>query len=245
MGDYEVLVGDCLKLMPQIPDGSVDLIFADPPFNIGYEYDQYDDTLSKDDYVKFTRDWVGECVSALADHGSFWVAIGDERAAEVKWTIDGFGMHFRNWVIWNYNFGVYTTSKFGRHHTHILYYTKSKNNFTFNHDKIRVESERQRLGDPRASPHGRVPGDVWDFKRVAGTHKGRVKDHPCQMNPDVLERIIMACSDPGDLVFDPFVGSGTTLAVAKKLGRRAFGCELSESYAEAARRRVDAQGTQQ
>lgn len=239
MIENKVWTGDCLNLMPLFDDKICDLIFADPPFNIGYNYDVYDDTLPLGEYEQWTRSWIAGCVRMLADHGSMWIAIGDERAGMVDTAARACGLHMRNWVIWQYTFGVHCTTKFGRNHTHLLYYTKSKNNFTFNSNQIRIESERQRIGDARASPHGRVPGDVWDFPRICGTHRERIKGHDCQMPEAILYRIIRACSDPGDLVFDPMCGTGTALAVAKKLGRRYVGFELSEDYANITRRRLD------
>ncbi len=110
--------------------------------------------------------------------------------------------------------------------TGILYYTKHARRFTFNADTVRVESERQREG----------AGDVWQFPRVCGTVKERNKaGHGCQMPEALLERLIKATTNAGDLVVDPMCGTGTTLAVAQKLGRKWIGIELSESYAEAAR----------
>lgn len=234
-----VLVGDCLKLFPQVRTQSVDLIVADPPFNIGYGYDRHDDSMSAAAYSEFTDRWLRECYRVLASHGSIYVCIGDDYAAEVRLAMDAAGFKRRNWIIWHYTFGVHNTQKFGRDHTHVLYYTKSKSNFTFNSDQIRIESERQRLGDPRACPHGRVPGDVWTIPRLVGNAKERT-DHPCQMNSLVVERMVKASSDPGDVVLDPFAGSGTSLAVAKKLGRNYLGFELSEAYAGIATARLAA-----
>lgn len=233
-----VLVGDCLELFPRVRTQSVDLIVADPPFNIGYGYDKHEDSMTPERYAEFTEMWLYECRRVLADHGSIYVCIGDEYAAQVKLAMDAL-FRFRNWIIWHYTFGVHNTQKFGRDHTHILYYTKSKTNFTFNSDKIRIESERQRLGDPRACPHGRVPGDVWTIPRLVGNARERTP-HVCQMPEAVIDRIVRASSDPGDMVLDPFAGSGTTLAVAKKLGRNFLGFELSENYAGIALARLAA-----
>lgn len=175
----------------------------------------------------------------LAPAGSMWVAIGDDFAAELRGLLDAAGLWRRNWVVWRYTFGVYCPGKFGRDHTHLFYYTADAKRRTWNPDAIRVESARQRLGDKRADPRGRVPGDVWEFPRLPGNAKERT-GHPCQMPAAILERVILATSDPGDVVLDPFTGSGTTVATAKRLGRRFVGCELSADYAEAARSRVAA-----
>lgn len=221
--------GDCLKALPALPAGCAHLVFADPPFNIGYKYDIYDDRATKSAYLAWADRWLAECARVLHPNGSFFLAIGDEYAAEHKVRLDALGLTMRNWIVWHYTFGPHQRKKFGRDHAHILYYVRDAANFTFNADAVRVTSARQRSGDKRAHPAGRVPGDVWTFARLPGNARERT-GHPCQMPEAVLERIIRAATNPGELVLDPFAGSGTTLAVAKKLGRRAFGCELSPAY---------------
>lgn len=245
-----LFVGDCLELFPEIENGQIDLIATDPPFNIGYsKYDVYDDSASKEYYLEWSQAWINQCVRVLRPSGSMFVAIGDERAAEIKILLDRTGMTMRNWIIWHYSFGAACTDKFSRSHAHILYYVKDPKNFTFNADAVRVPSARQiQYNDKRANPKGKVPddtwvfhpeSDTWKFSRVCGTFKERT-GHPCQMNQKVLDRIILACSNPGELVLDPFSGSGTTLAAAKALGRRYLGFELSEAYAVEARARLEA-----
>ncbi|MCS7238400.1 MAG: site-specific DNA-methyltransferase [Thermoguttaceae bacterium] len=251
---------DCLEGFRLIESGSVDLVFADPPFNIGYEYDVYEDRLEANRYLDWSRQWIGEVVRVLKPHGTFWLAIGDEFAAELKLIAQReHGLFCRNWVIWYYTFGVHCQNKFARSHTHLLYFVKDKRHFTFNADAIRVPSARQLVyADRRAAPHGRIPDDTWIlrpqdlpdgftpsedtwyFPRVCGTFRERQNWHTCQMPERLLARIILACSRPGDLVLDPFAGSGTTLAVAKKLGRHFIGFELSPNYVAQIRARLAA-----
>src|SRR5947209_13414337 len=164
----------------------------------------------------------------------------------------------RNWIVWHYTFGMSCTRKFNRSHAHILYYVADPKRFTFNADGIRVASARQTIyADRRANPSGKLPDDTWVLRpqeeerafrpetdtwyvpRVCGTFKERT-GHPCQMPEPVLERIVRASSNPGDLVLDPFAGSGTTLAVAKRLDCRFLGVELSADYAEHIRDRLRA-----
>jgi site-specific DNA-methyltransferase (adenine-specific) len=236
----------------------VDLAFADPPFNIGYKYDVYDDRQGYDKYLEWTRVWTQAVTSRLKPTGTFWVAIGDEYAAEMKLILQNdCGLYCRSWVIWYYTFGVNCKYKFSRSHTHLLYFTKDPKEFTFNYDDIRVPSARQLVyADKRAEPQGRLPDDswilrpqdladgfrpdedTWYYSRVAGTFKERQGWHGCQMPEQLLGRIIKACSNKGDLVLDPFTGSGTTLAVAKKLGRRYLGFEVSSDYVKRARKRL-------
>jgi len=249
---------DCITGLKRLDDGVVDLAFADPPFNIGYEYDAYEDVLESEKYLAWSRDWTAEVVRVLKPEGTFWLAIGDEYAAELKVILQReHGLTCRSWVVWYYTFGVNCTQKFNRSHAHLLHMVKNPGAFTFNADAIRVPSARQLVyGDKRANPKGRLPDDTWIlrpqdlpegfradedtwyFPRVCGTFKERAGWHGCQMPEQVLGRIIRACSNPDDLVLDPFAGSGTTLAVAKKLRRRFLGFELSEDYTQQARSRL-------
>jgi DNA modification methylase len=230
--------GDCIVWLRAKPSESVQLAFADPPFNIGYKYDQYQDKLPQAAYLEWCRLWFAETWRVLDGKGTFWLAISDENVAELCVLAKGLGFTLRNWCIWHYTFGVHLKSKFGRGKTHLLYFTKGKE-WTWNGDDIRIESERQRSGDKRADPRGRVPSDVWDVSRLCGTFKERI-GHPCQMPESILRRIVLACSNPGDSVIDPFSGSGTTVAVATREGRRGEGCELSPEYAALSQARIHA-----
>lgn len=232
-----IVTGDCRALMARWPAGWADLVFADPPFNINYGYDEYDDAQARPKYLRWAAEWVLGAVRLLSPTGSFFLAIGDDYVAEYKQLLAEAGLTLRNWIIWHYTFGPHQQKKFGRDHAHILYFTRHRTKFTFNADAIRVRSARQEMGDKRADPRGRVPGDVWQFPRLPGNSKERW-NHPCQMPEAILERVILAASNAGDTVFDPFGGSGTTLAVAKRLGRHYLGCELSAAYARSIRRRL-------
>lgn len=252
--------GDCVKLLASLNPGSVDLVFADPPFNIGYKYDVYDDKKQEQDYLSWSSDWIGQVHRVLKPDGTFWLAIGDEYAAELKVEAKRIGFHTRSWVIWYYTFGVNCVNGFSRSHTHLFHFVKDPDNFTFNrlNPQIRVQSARQLVyADARANPNGRLPDntwitrpqdaplsfspshDTWFFSRVAGTFKEREGFHGCQMPEQLLARIIRASSNPQDVVLDPFGGSGTTLCVAKKLGRQFIGFELSEEYANKIQSRLE------
>ena len=253
-----VIEGDCLEGMKQLADGFVDLVFADPPFNIGYHYDVYQDNLEDNEYLGWSRQWMEQVIRVLKDDGSFWLAIGDEYAAEMKVLMQRtLGMTCRSWVIWYYTFGVNCQKKFNRSHAHLFQMVKDPDNFTFNADAIRVPSARQLVyGDKRANPRGRLPDDTWIlrpqdlpdgfqpdddtwyFPRVAGTFKERSGFHGCQMPEQLLGRIIRISSNEGELVLDPFAGSGTTLAAACKLRRKYLGYEISTDYVKAIRQRL-------
>ncbi|MFM8273823.1 MAG: DNA-methyltransferase [Gemmata sp.] len=252
-----VIEGDCIEQLGRLPAGCADLVFADPPFNIGYQYDVYDDKRAKSDYLLWTEKWLEASVRVLAPHGSLFLAIGDEFVAEHKVRLDALGLTMRNWIVWHYTFGVNCQKKFNRSHAHILYYVRDPKKYKFFPDEVRVPSARMTTyADRRANPVGKLPDDTWVLRpqetdrhfqdgsdtwhvpRVCGTFNERLGHHPCQMPEAVLERIIRVASEKGDLVLDPFAGSGTTLAVAKKLGRNYVGVELSEQYADGVRKRL-------
>lgn len=273
LGTDAIHRGDCVELLRQLDDESVDLVFADPPFNIGYEYDQYEDKHSDEDYLKWCEAWISQTHRVLKPSGSFWLAIGDEYAAELKVLAKQLGYTPRNWVVWYYTFGQNCSRKFNRSHAHLFHFVKDESLHTFNADDpaVRVPSARALVyGDKRANPKGRLPDDTWMvapersndwvlrpqdlqeaegafaplddtwyFSRVAGTFKERQGFHGCQMPEQLLGRIVRVCSKPGDLVVDPFSGSGTTLAVAKKLGRRWLGLELSDDYVKYSNERLE------
>ncbi len=271
----KVHVGDCIRIMNDWPADSVDLVFADPPYNIGYQYDQYEDKRDDEEYVRWTCDWIDACVHLLKPTGSMYILIGDEYAAEVRIHLkqlerDRQLVH-RNWIIWHYTFGQNCRVKFNRSHAHLFYgvgpaaferWTAKKPPFTFNRPAVAVPSARQTTyADRRANPTGKMPDDTWYLRpqeveaegveryfspdedtwylsRLCGTFTERQGWHPCQLPEALLERIIKLSSNEGDVVFDPFVGSGTTLAVAARLKRQWVGCELSKAYAHKATERI-------
>ncbi len=250
---------DCLKALSLLPEGKVDLAFADPPFNIGYDYDVYDDGQDPETYLGWCTQWIRELHRVLKRDGTFWLAIGDEYAAELKVIAQRqAGFRCRSWVIWYYTFGVNCKYKFSRSHAHLFQFVKDEQQFTFNTEEIRVPSARQLVyADNRANPKGRLPDDTWIlrpqdlpggfeplddcwyFPRVAGTFKERAGFHGCQMPEQLLGRIIRVSSNPGDLVLDPFAGSSTTLVVAKKLSRDFLGFDLSANYVKLGTERLD------
>ena len=244
--EYEnkIITGDCLKVLPSLPAACADLVFADPPFNIGYDYNgEYHDKRDSEEYISWCSEWIAACKRIMSQRGSLFIAIGDEYAAEIKiLATKTLGLHLRNWIIWHYRFGQNTRTKFARAHAHIFYLVKTPDSFIFNADPVKVMSGRQKNYADKRAFHtlGKLPDDVWDeFPRVCGTFSEREGLHPCQMPEALLARIIRAASNRDSLVVDPFAGSGTTLAAAWKMGRKYLGIELSETYATQIEKRLD------
>src|SRR5687768_5092402 len=159
----QILQGDSIAILNDGKGGWADLVFADPPFNIGYLYHGYNDKRNTDDYLKFSEEWIRAVHHALKPTGSFYLAIGDEYAADLCVIARrNVGFTLRNWIIWHYTFGQQTKAKFAKSHTHILYFTKDEKEFTFNADAVRVASARQTTyADARANPKGKLPDDTW------------------------------------------------------------------------------------
>ncbi|MFT3878798.1 MAG: site-specific DNA-methyltransferase [Gemmatales bacterium] len=221
-------LGDCIAGMQSLPEGSVDLVFADPPFNIGYDYDVYQDKKEYQQYMDWSNDWISAVHRALKPDGTFWLAIGDEYAAELKILSQQIGFSMRSWVVWYYTFGVNCKYKFSRSHAHLFQFVKNPKKYTFLSEELenRVPSARQLVyHDSRGAPNGRLPDDTWIlrpqdvangfkpdedtwyFPRVAGTFKERAGFHGCQMPEQLLARIIRTCSHPNEIVLDPFSGT--------------------------------------
>lgn len=265
---WRVQRGDCVKGMKKLlADGEDEpqLIFADPPFNIGYEYDVHDDSQDLDDYFAWCHDWIEAAYHLLNRHGTFWIAICDERVSELDVMAKELGFHKRGHIVHYYTFGVSCSKNFARSHTHLLYYTKTKSKFTFNADDpdVRVPSARQLVyNDKRANPAGKLPDntwilapedtqkafvhepgkwlDTWFASRVCGTFHERVEGAANQMPLTIMERVVRACSNPGDLVLDPFGGTFSTGVAALNLGRHFHGFDISAAYCNRGRKRLAA-----
>lgn len=227
--------------------GEVDLVLTDPPFNVGYGYDVHDDNMAVTDYFQFLVKVFIHCTYLLKENGSIYVCSGLKHQALVFNALERAGFKWRNTLCWHYTFGPSQKSNWTPSWVAIHYAVLDTKDFYW--DPPKVPSARQmKYNDRRAKAGGKTPNNVWildpaaapdEFfrgdsntvleSRVCGTFKERTP-HPCQMPEAVTSRIVQASCPVGGLVFDPFLGSGTTLASALKLGSRGLGIELSESY---------------
>lgn len=265
---FELVAADCVGFMrskwPK-PAGRPRLVIADPPYNYGEPYDSYNDNKPFDEYMKWSEEWLA-CLDTFATHpdASVWLIYPDELVSFVDvFCQKTLRWHKRSHVVWYFTFGVCNSSgrNFSRSHAHALYYTKKKTVFTFNESAIMVPSARQLVyNDKRASPRGKAADntwmllkgemdkvmggdqDTWLENRVCGTYSERQPESPNQLPLPLVERMLLATSNPGDLVYDPFVGSGTTVLAAFKHGRFGVGTDLSEKSIANAKYRVSARG---
>jgi site-specific DNA-methyltransferase (adenine-specific) len=186
--------------------------------------------------------WIGLCVRALTPDGSLWVLVGDEYAGEYGVALKAAGLTIRNWVKWYETFGVNCSDKFNRCSRHLFYCVKNPKKFVFNAAAVSRPSDRQtKYGDARADPGGKVWDDVWQIPRLVGTAKERLPDFPTQLPLALLTPVVLCASEPGDLVIDPFNGSGTTGVVCVTNNRRYLGIEKQAVFATLARARLAAQ----
>jgi site-specific DNA-methyltransferase (adenine-specific) len=247
----EVYAGDCREVLAQLPPGSIDLVFADPPFNIGEPYGPWDDRMPPEQYKAFTADWLGACLRLLKPDGTLVVNVPDDIASEIDMYLKHRGLTRRRWCIWHYRFGQHQQDNFISSKVHVLYFVLDPLRFCWNPDDILVPSDRAtRYGDSRTlkkkegTPGMRVPFDVWGadgeqfWGRIQGNSAERRPGHPNQLPEVYLERVIRPLSRPGEVVLDPFLGSGTTCTVARALGRRSIGVEYNPEFARSAFERI-------
>ncbi len=241
----ELIVGDCLLKMPKMKDKSFPLIFADPPYNNGWKYDAdpSKDKIPEERYLEISERWMRQCARLLTPNGSLFVMIDGNYQGRFDVKLRNIGLNWRDTIVWHDNNPEYTESKFLGAARFILYFTKSPTKMIWNADAVREPSARDLLEDSRrVHDRGRVLHNVWDVPRIAGNAAERVpfEDAPPQTPQKILRRIVLAASNPGDRVFDPFAGNGTTWRAAREAGRRFTGIERSKLYAEQARAWVQA-----
>ncbi|EAI3980255.1 adenine-specific DNA-methyltransferase [Campylobacter jejuni] len=231
----------------QVNDSSVDLIFVDPPYNIGKKFSDFHDKWSSDEeYAKWCYNWIDLCVKKLKPNGSMYLMTSTQAMSYLD-------LHIRNKmdvlsrIVWFYDSsGVQAKKYYGSLWEPILFCVKNKNAYTFNADNIMIEAKtgaKRKLIDyrgktPRPYNTQKIPGNVWEFNRVR-YRMDEYENHPSQKPEALLERIIIASSNEGDTILDPFSGTFTTCAVAQRLGRKSIGIELQEEYIKIGLRRLN------
>lgn len=242
---HTIYQGDVLENLKQLPDNSVDLIFADPPYNIGKDFDGLKEDWSEQDFLDWAYQWIDECHRVLAKNGTFYLMNSTENMPFLDiYCRTKFNVTSR--IVWSYDSsGVQAKRYYGSLYEPILMLTKGKS-YTFNYEDIMVEAKtgaKRQLMDYRKNPPQpyntkKVPGNVWEFPRVRFKME-EYENHPTQKPEILLERVIKASSNEDDIVLDPFSGSFSTCAVAKRLNRRSIGIEINPEYVKMGLRRVD------
>lgn len=243
---HKIIYADALVALKTLPDNSLDLIFADPPYNIGKSFNgKIEKWETEESYLEWCYEWLDLCLQKLKPNGSFYVMTATQ-------FMPYFDIHLRkkltilSRLVWSYDSsGVQAKKYYGSMYEPILFCVKDKNNYTFNTNDILVEAKtgaKRKLIDyrkavPTVYNSEKVPGNVWEFSRVR-YRMDEYENHPTQKPIALLERIIKASSNEGDLVLDPFSGTFTTCFVAKKLGRNSIGIELQDEYVKIGLRRL-------
>jgi site-specific DNA-methyltransferase (adenine-specific) len=224
--------GDCLQYMKTLPDECVDLVVTDPPFNIGKKYESYKDNLKFEEYLHWCYKWIDECIRILKPHGSLYLFNYPENNAYLKIYLDK-KMRFRRWLTWHYHTNTgHSKKNFTRTQHSILFYTKN-DDYVFNKEDVAqpyknpTDKRIQKL--IAQGKNGTGPYDVFIFNIVKNVSKEKT-EHIAQLPVGLVEIFVKASSKQGQLVFDPFMGSGTIAVAAKKNGRNYLGCEISEKY---------------
>ncbi len=243
--NHKIIHGDVLLALKEIQDESVDLIFADPPYNIGKDFDGLKEKWTEEDFLAWCYEWIEDCHRVLKPTGTFYLMNSTENIP----FLDIFCrkiFSIKSRIVWSYDSsGVQAKSFFGSMYEPILMLTKHPKKYTFNHEEIMVEAKtgtKRQLIDYRKNPPQpyntkKVPGNVWEYPRVR-FKMDEYENHPTQKPEALLERIVKASSNEGDVVLDPFSGSFTTGSVARKLNRKFIGSEINEDYVKVGIRRL-------
>lgn len=245
----QIVPGDCWELLASLPDACVDLIVSSPPYNLGKEYEA---RRALDSYLDDQRRILEHCGRVLKQTGSLFWQVGAfaDRGLLIPLDVRYFpilescGLIPRNRIIWARQHGLHARKKFSCRHETILWFTRS-DDYLFDLDAIRVPQKYRnkkfhrgdRRGELSCHPDGKNPGDIWLFRNVKHNHEEQTI-HPCQFPEDLVARIILATTRPGQLVLDPYMGSGTTAVVARDHGRHFLGAELDPAYHAVAIRRL-------
>jgi adenine-specific DNA-methyltransferase len=246
-GDHTIYHGDVLDVLKEIKNRSVDLIFADPPYNIGKNFNgRMDKWTSKTAYIKWVKAWLDLALLKLKDNGSLYVMMATQFQAEYDIYLST-KMQIMSRIIWAYDSsGVQAKTSYGSLYEPILYCVKDSENYVFNADDIMIEARtgsQRRLMDYRSNPpkpynSKKLPGNVWQFNRVRYRMK-EYEQHPTQKPQALLERIIKASSNKKQMVLDLFAGTFTTSSVAKQLGRKSIAIEIDEKFVKIGLRRLE------
>ena len=240
---------DNLRFMAELPDGAMKLIVTSPPYNLGKSYERRGPL---DAYLEAQREVIGECVRLLHPQGSVCWQVGNWVAEGEIIPLDSllyplfrdFGLKLRNRIVWHFGHGLHCAKRLSGRYETINWWTKG-DDYTWNLDPIRVPSKypgkRHFKGPNRGrlsgNPKGKNPSDVWIFPNVKSNHPEKTA-HPCQFPVELAERLVLSMTNPGDAVFDPYMGAGSSVIAALMHDRDAYGCDIIPEYVDITRERI-------
>ncbi|NOU00738.1 MAG: site-specific DNA-methyltransferase [Gallionella sp.] len=245
-----IFKGDCLEMMRELPSEIINLTITSPPYNIGKEYEQ---KMSVAQYANWCESWIKEIHRLAKNDGTFWLNLGyfevpeKGRAIPISYLLwDKVPFYLMQEIVWNYGAGVACKSMFSPRNEKFLWYVKDMVSHCFNLDEVRDPDvkypNQKKNGKLKCNPLGKNPTDVWQFPKVT-SGRDRSSDertpHPAQFPIAVIDRIIKCSSNEGDVILDPFIGSGTTAEAALRNGRKVIGFEINSNYVEIASYRIE------
>lgn len=249
--ENKIICGDCLEIMKEMPNESIDLIFADPPFNKGKDYGNLVND-NREDYFEWCEKWIRLCFNKLKPTGSFYLMNNSKNIYKIATMMDKFGI-FQNQIIWQKHMSpTPQKTRFPKNYQPILFYTKNKKGYYFNPESERVpHTYKPNKILPKRNSKGRRINDIWeDIVELTGGYlapkealliSGTKQRVCCQQTPEaILRRIILASSREDDVVLDPFLGVGTTAVICKELKRKYIGIDINAQYCKYSKERVNA-----
>lgn len=247
---YAIYCADCLPTLKKMPNGFVSLTVTSPPYNIGKEYET---PLPLEEYLNWCEQWMNEVYRIARPDGSFWLNVGyvemPRKAKAIPlpyllWNKSPF--YLLQEVVWNYGAGVASKKSLSPRNEKFLWYVKDPNNYTFNLDAIRDPDvkypQQKKNGKLRCNSIGKNPSDVWQIAKVTSGEDRASPErtpHPAQFPLDLVNRVVIGFSNPGELVLDPFLGSGTVAVSCLEHGRKVIGIEVKPAYCELAAQRIE------
>lgn len=247
--DLVLFQGDTLELLKNIPSGFVNLVVTSPPYNLGKEYES---KKSISTYLTQQEEVIKECYRVLSENGSLCWQVGNYVNNGEIIPLDlvlypifaKLGLHLRNRIIWHFGHGLHASKRFSGRYEVILWFTKS-DQYIFNLDAVRVPQKYPnkkyfkgpKRGELSGNPLGKNPSDIWDIPNVKANHIEKTC-HPCQFPVELIERLVLALTNPGDWVLDPYMGVGTSAIASLMHDRKSIGAEIMPEYVQIALDRV-------
>ena len=248
--DVVLFNGACLELLGKVPSGFVKLVVTSPPYNIGKSYERH---LDLDTYLSQQKSVIKECIRILAPDGSLCWQVGNyinkgeivPLDIPIYYICKSFGLTLRNRIIWHFGHGLHASKRLSGRYETIMWFTKN-DSYIFNLDAVRVPQKYPgkkyykgpKKGQISGNPLGKNPGDLWEIPNVKSNHPEKTV-HPCQFPVELIQRLVLALTNKGDWVFDPFIGVGTTAIAALLHKRKAMGADMAKDYIDIAKQRLD------